>query len=712
MVSKSLFVLALSSFGLGINASPVVDFRSIPIVPLVPHKPNGLLNAGNAGFDNRVTAKLLPIREAELYPHLQKRGDELSSLHLQEAVTLHYGGIIDGQRTHLANVTVQKPDPDHPLILLEDFDGFTESITCADNKMILKFESKDVMKYAVKNWNWVNRDSPAYFYLVTFHKHEGCGEVDDRTSFKITAVVSDESTLTATLTKEKASWNETAQKFQLKLSTIETPAGALEYHSRTAVIKRDSNLAKRDVFTLGLAVVACNLPSFLTFLVSECEPYRIITNPSQAFANIGDGFKNEFRKELAGKMASGASKFEAKIPAPWSFSWGNRSETKEIAHFLGSYAALEVDTKVACVGCFAESRPTLNLELTRVGDTADIDILLQPNFKSKLDIAVQGSIGLSTDLNGLALPIQAYLDSIAVGEFINVMPDIANGPGIEVKGTLDLDLDLGFEVDTGKGAIGMHIGDQITFTSSGWDTMKINPISNIRKASVKGEINPYIRVGIGLGFDILGGVFKRGAFAGLEIKRKTTNTLGKNTGEPCDEKVGFTSTDQISANIIYKVVLDPLSKFMLEKVVGVFGYELPELEGNIKEVFNPKPATKCFPFSKGNPLNIPLRPEAQSLINRMKNEKLNELRGKKLTVNSKVYTYVQTICPNGQMHVVPYNSKTHGFLFTWCDGRAEKVEDFLSMLCTKTIAQCFQDHHDKGMLTKEDLVETVPPKKS
>ncbi|KAK6351816.1 hypothetical protein TWF718_004961 [Orbilia javanica] len=668
MVSGSLFLFMLSSsFGLGAYADQLINLDHVKTVRPAYGVPK----------DSRQSVKLLPIRERDLYPHLRKRDGDLSVLHLRDSLVLHYGGVIENQKTHLANVTVQKPDPDHPLILLEDIEKLTQSIKCADDKMTLEFKDKNSMDYAIKQWDWVNEKTPDFFYMITFHEHEGCGATDDRTSYRISAVAYDKSALTTTLTKEKASWDETAQIFQLQLSTLEAPVRS----NPREIAKRETKIAKRGIVSLGLAAAACQIIPLSSLLINECEAYKNVGSISDAFKVAGTEALRELRTKIAEKIPAGSNTLDKSIPAPWTFNWGNESSSLTISHILGSYGSIEADNKVACVGCYVRSNPTLTMKATRVRDTADIHFAVKPNFKTRMDVAVQGYIEYGGDMNGMAESINAALEPLGVGEFINFMPDISNGPGAEMKLRGDVDLDFGFELDTGSGSIEFDIKDEVSVSTPGWNTMSLKPIGEIRKLSAAAEVAPYVRLGFGFGIEMLGGVFKRGVFTGLEVKSSVSLVAGLNPETSgCNGKVGVGLTQATTVNIIYKVIIDPITKIILDTVVGTLGFTVPELSGNIVEIANPKPDQRCASISQKQ-LTIPPRPEPESMVKRIKQEKINARKGTFLTIKDTKYRLEEFKCKDGQTHLLPFNQLTGGALFAWCDGREELDALEQELLC-------------------------------
>ncbi|RVD81286.1 uncharacterized protein DFL_009155 [Arthrobotrys flagrans] len=380
---------------------------------------------------------------------------------------------MEASLVHLVNVTVQKPDPNHPLILLEDVDTLTQSIKCTGDKMALEFKDKNAMEYAIKQWDW------------------------------------------------------------LQLSTLEAPVTP----AQNEIAKRQTNIAGRSIGTLGLAATACNIIPLAFLLTDECDPYKTAKNVAKAFVTA--------EKEVVGKIRSKVAE-----------------GTRPGSNNMGSSGTCPMDLQ-------------LGMKVTRVRDTADVDVAIKPNYKAKLDVGLQGYIGYGGDINGIAESTNAALETLTVGESINFMSDIASGPGVEAKVRADVDMDLGFIVDTKEGSIGLRIGDEVTVSATGWDTFVLEPIKEFCKLGASLERNPYLRLGYGTRIEILGCVFKFGAFAGLEVKQSWGYDLGLNPDGGCGEKVGFAMTEATTVNIIYKVVVDPITKFVLENVTSFLGFNIP-----------------------------------------------------------------------------------------------------------------------------------------
>ncbi|KAK6527591.1 hypothetical protein TWF694_004575 [Orbilia ellipsospora] len=214
--------LSVGFLGVGTYASPIAG--SSAKQPASNLRRRAIIEPGNI---------LTPIREDVLFP-LRKRGDDHERLQLRDEVDLLFMGSAatkraviearDGKSSglpgegYIAHMKLTKPDAKHPLILLEHFDDLTESVTCKDPKTIaLKFANKNLMASAIKEWSWVNKASDKYFFLITHHEHEGCGPELQRAPYKVASVSSDPNSSTATLKVEQATWDETAQNYEMTL---------------------------------------------------------------------------------------------------------------------------------------------------------------------------------------------------------------------------------------------------------------------------------------------------------------------------------------------------------------------------------------------------------------------------------------------------------------------------------------------------------------
>ncbi|EWC44159.1 hypothetical protein DRE_06984 [Drechslerella stenobrocha 248] len=231
MVSSSFISYAVSFGLLGLQAfaSPLVDPKQI--TPLKPISEDDLL-AGSipvSELQKRSIAEsmknaleMLPIEEDELLPsHLRKRSTDLSRLDLKQDVKMIYAAISSESQIYMANMTLHQPDADHPLILMERFDGLLQDVACGSSDIKLTFNGLDAMDYAIKAWDWVNEDEEDHFFLIT--KHEGCSRDSQRTPFKIDKVKYDRKSFSAVLTTTEIAWEQLASDFDISLGSANMP---------------------------------------------------------------------------------------------------------------------------------------------------------------------------------------------------------------------------------------------------------------------------------------------------------------------------------------------------------------------------------------------------------------------------------------------------------------------------------------------------------
>ncbi|KAF3931909.1 hypothetical protein ABW20_dc0100443 [Dactylellina cionopaga] len=227
MVSSTFLSIALSYGLLGLQAyaSPIINLDSI--TALKPIREDDL-SAGTLklnSFQKRAiedsmenAIELLPINEDEFVPnHLRKRSDDLSRLDLKEEVRMIYGGVCSKSQIYMANMTLQQPDADHPLIMMEKFDGLLKSVSCKKGSIAMDFNTKAAMDYAIKAWDWINEKDDDYFFLIANHK--GCSEDAQRTPYRISKVDYDEKAFKTVLTTESISWDNLAANFDLSLGS-------------------------------------------------------------------------------------------------------------------------------------------------------------------------------------------------------------------------------------------------------------------------------------------------------------------------------------------------------------------------------------------------------------------------------------------------------------------------------------------------------------
>ncbi|KAF3922333.1 hypothetical protein AA313_de0200381 [Arthrobotrys entomopaga] len=224
------FVLSYGLFGLQGLASPVTNTEQLTV--LQPIREDDV-NTGNLKLqelrsrsiaDSMANAiELLPINEDEFTPsHLRKRGDDLSRLDLRNEVRMIYGGVTAKSQIYMANMTLYQPSNDHPLIMMENFDGLLKSVSCDIGSATLSFNTKEAMDYAIKAWDWVNEAETDHFFLIANHK--SCGVDAQRTPYKVVGVKYDDKAFTSVLTIEPIAWESLAGDFELNLASAVLPS--------------------------------------------------------------------------------------------------------------------------------------------------------------------------------------------------------------------------------------------------------------------------------------------------------------------------------------------------------------------------------------------------------------------------------------------------------------------------------------------------------
>ncbi|EPS40893.1 hypothetical protein H072_5222 [Dactylellina haptotyla CBS 200.50] len=644
MVAVKLAALAVSAglFGLHAQATPVRNANRVPAMgpPTIDD-----LAAELAPRVVRKHVQLLPIRERQLYPHLQKRDYDLSRFHLQDDVVMFYGAPTADSQIHLANVTLSKPHDDHPLLLLEEFDHFTKEIRCSGDKIHLRFHSLSDMNYAVGKWEWINKRDMDYFHLITHHTHKGCGADQDRTAYKIVSVNCDESALTTKLTRIHSPWAEAAQTFHLQVATVDHPAPQEHTSSKIEehrdVYKRN-NVYKRTTGRIIGEFIWCTIkPSD-----SICDGKGVVNIAAGIILDVAN---NSVMQKLAAKLGE-------KVISDsdgWSFSWGDKSKETEMLHLLGSFADLDLSAKAVCIGCYVDAKPKFKADIKRVkGDIANIIINFQPNIAARLDYGIQGTFAMSMDLNGLAMAADALLESIGVGEFVEFLPDISSGPGIMFEATSRVDIDTGFEISTGEASVTLDINEKTTVKGEQWDGMTFKPILNLSKLTGTFGFTPYFRFGLGLGVQMLEGVFKVGAFAGMDAKWAASGVRGYDNSSPCGLKTGLAEKSEVTVDIMWKISTDPVSGMLLDKLLSVFGKEDAERDGTFSNLYEKQLIKEC---AKGRaPLKIADRPTEPTFTQVMK---LKMDAAESVPKNLTGYTWENAVCPDGTYVKMPFSPK-------------------------------------------------------
>ncbi|KAF3932517.1 hypothetical protein ABW20_dc0100870 [Dactylellina cionopaga] len=133
---------------------------------------------------------------------------------------------------------VQKPDPKHPLLALEELDTFTDSIVCQEPTITLKFRSEEAVSRAEKAWSWINNADTNYFYLIA--NHDGCGPDAMRHPYKVVRVDHDDKNLTTVFTTQNVDWEEVTPNHKMSIGTS-TFARRASIPTSASIVRRASS---------------------------------------------------------------------------------------------------------------------------------------------------------------------------------------------------------------------------------------------------------------------------------------------------------------------------------------------------------------------------------------------------------------------------------------------------------------------------------------
>ena len=86
---------------------------------------------------------------------------------------------VDHGQLLLANMTLYAEDG-LEIVLMERFEGLTSAVDCKgdDGTMSLTFSSQGAYKYALKQWDFINKSDNGTFLLIA--NHDGCGPDGER----------------------------------------------------------------------------------------------------------------------------------------------------------------------------------------------------------------------------------------------------------------------------------------------------------------------------------------------------------------------------------------------------------------------------------------------------------------------------------------------------------------------------------------------------
>ncbi|KAK6337556.1 hypothetical protein TWF730_002953 [Orbilia blumenaviensis] len=532
-----------------------------------------------AAEDNHIG--MIPIRQEHIIKGLKRRSNDFSRLKPQDQVKMFYGKALSDSHLRIADMTVTKPDANHPLILLENFDDLTDSITCTDqdSKIALKFKSKDAMDTAIKSWDWINKSESDYFFLFTHHHHTGCGPDEERTSYKITSVDYDETALTTVLTKEKATWNETLQNFEIKIRTVEHPM---------------SNFARRDlsigsVLRSGICAFSGPLEDLFKFQCEEAidKGYdsvvstvgegldKVVDTFGESFDSVVDtvgdgintvadgvdivsdvtstvgGYIEEGLKPVVDVVSGGLNKLLEKfVDGNYKISFGKKDPKSKIqltgVAFRGN---VDVDVGANCVGCYLEGGYGFKATISRInGATLPSAIFdISPQIEGNFGLELIGQVSKEHDYNVGAAVGNEILKTLGIAPFLKIAPEAIAGPGVVVRGEATISTTMGARFSSKGARIRLVAGTEPSISVPSWPKDQFKPLFNFTGPEFQGEINPYIRFGFGFGLEIAD-TGKFGVWGGIDTR--VDNVWAYNKCDGAQEKsFHYQSTLQVAAKV-------------------------------------------------------------------------------------------------------------------------------------------------------------------
>ncbi|RVD83754.1 uncharacterized protein DFL_005532 [Arthrobotrys flagrans] len=515
---------------------------------------------------------MVPIRQEHIIKGLKRRSDDLSRLKPQDQVKMFYGRALSEAHLRIADMTVTKPDANHPLILLENFDDLTDSITCTDedSKIALKFKSKDAMDTAIKSWDWINESDNDYFFLFTHHHHTGCGPDEERTSYKITAVTYDKATFTTVLTKEKATWNETLQNFEIKIRTVE--------HPRPSFARRDFS----SVLRTGICAFSGPFEELFKF---QCEEEvgkgidSVVDTVGEGFDKavdtVGEGFDKavdivgegidtvvdvastvggyveEGLKPVVDVVSSGLNTLLEKfVDGNYKISFGKKDPKSKIqltgVAFKGE---VDVDMGANCIGCYLEGGFGFKATISRVnGATLPSAIFdITPQIEGNFGLELIGVVSKEHDYNVGAAIGDAILKTMGIAPFLKIAPEAIAGPGVILRGEATISTTMGAKFSSKGAHIRLVAGTDPSISVPSWPKDQFKPTFDFAGPEFQGEINPYIRFGFGFGLEIAD-TGKFGVWGGIDTS--VNNVWAYNTCEGAKEKTfHYQSIFQVAAKV-------------------------------------------------------------------------------------------------------------------------------------------------------------------
>ncbi|EPS45091.1 hypothetical protein H072_919 [Dactylellina haptotyla CBS 200.50] len=495
------------------------------------------------------TIKVPPVRLDTIFPHLKKRDDDYSRFKLQNQVRLAWAHS-SGKEKVVFDMKIDRPDPSHPLLALEELDDLVQNITCNEPMIKVKFRAKGAMDQALKAWDWINEKEVDYFYLIA--NHDGCGPDRERAPYKVVKVKYDVAALTAVLTTQPSSWEEAAANHAMSLGSLQsfhqnsTMIGSSNSTlSRNATSIRNTRRSTRPQFsdTMELAIIEKRGPIKEWFKKFGKKAKRILFKVGQKAAKIVNAGK------MVWKLATGGT-INLNVASPDSF------KNKLIFHTPESTKgeALPVRFYADCQDCYSKGQIELKAQWRMVKSVFTEYVL------TAKPMGVSGRFAVNTRIEA---DIQAFdyheltpsiVPSFSIG-VLTVGPGIFLGAGVGAKLKANANFTAGFTWSVPDSSyVEVHSLALKKSQVSGFKGTQVKPFLDIQEINVKGDFTPYTFVRIGLG--VTWAKQTIGGRADFKVGFKTAVTAGTLAAGACPKTTDGKSLGvKVSGGPTFAIVL-------------------------------------------------------------------------------------------------------------------------------------------------------------
>ncbi|KAF3925096.1 hypothetical protein AA313_de0209325 [Arthrobotrys entomopaga] len=325
----------------------------------------------------------------------------------------------------------------------------------------------------------------------------------ERTAFAIKRLKDDTSKLLITLTTQPAAWKQVARNMDISFVTLEEPTHA------SATGKKGQHVIKRNEID---------------------RPNRIAKIKREINARDADADEQTFFQSL---KQSVVSVFPEAALVPLDV--GNSDRTKKVRIITSDNFKKDTEFFTAdCVGCHADGHLLINTTAkVREGVRTVTDISVETKVKGRLGIELNVRGSMEYDFNIINTFFKAAVPLSGIPEMAEVDPKFIPGPGFRAYGQFEGKIDFGFEFDVdirqsfkveGLGEDGRKPDDPVS------NRLDIKPFADASLIA-NATLEPYFRIGLGIGISILDEKVSAGFFAGYQLIAPLTLGLSAMTSD-------------------------------------------------------------------------------------------------------------------------------------------------------------------------------------